>query len=198
MAARLFLALALVTSIWPFVGGGAAHACICAKRELSSFVENSDVIVIGKVVSVRTTRQTFQYYLDNPDLIGLREVAVYHVVAQQYLSGGGGKHLSVQDINGPCASPIEETGGEYLFYLQLEKSGSLMRSQCSGSFEIRDYTPQSSIDVVEREAALQGKDVTVSSFTDDPLPPWATAAGLGAALAVGASLLFGVRRLRSG
>ncbi|MCI0777823.1 MAG: hypothetical protein J4N95_06560, partial [Chloroflexi bacterium] len=51
--------------------------------------------------------------------------------------------------------------------------------------------------IAEMEAALLTEYGTLGSFTDDPLPPWATTAGFGAAGLLGAALLVGVRRLRS-
>lgn len=124
----------------------------------------------------------------------LLDISVYKFVVDEFLVGDERTLLEVHDVSGQCGYPIRETGGRHLFQLQRDEDDVLFMSACSGSHAFSGtFSPQPIVDQLRSEADRQGLG---GSFTDEPLSPWATAAGLGVALALGAGLLVGVRRLR--
>lgn len=197
MAARLLLATAILTgSLWA-LAPTSAYACICAPREASEHVAAADIIVLGKVTATNSVQVPVTYQgVNGPDLQTMRDVPLYRFIVQEYIGGSGSSRLEIVPQAGPCFSAFDEPGEKRLLFLDRQPDSYLVLRDCSGSFRVWNYTPESSINVIREEAALQGK-FEPTSFTDDPIPPWATTASFGAAALLGAGLLFGVRRLAS-
>ena len=172
MAARLLLALALVVSIWPFVGGRDAHACTpfrgSPEQAAGLAAELSFPIFIGTVVKS-----------EEPD----RDHRVHVFVVERYLLGEGTHQLTI--VTRPICPNRYSEGSRYLTGVGATNLDRLSAVEADQRIALM-------------ETAILAENGTLGSFTDEPLPPWTTAAGLGAAFAVGAGLLLGVRRLRSG
>ena len=167
MAARLLLALALVASIWPFVGGGGdAHACIPVPAldiPAAQQVESSERIFIGEHLGTSANDENLHF-----------------IRVERYLKGEGGAFLVVQDD--VCAKFLgRELSGRY----PIADAGTALRLDGV----TRDAADQR---IAEIEALVPAQSGEPATLADDPLPPWATAAAVGAALALGAGLLVGV------
>ena len=172
MAARFVLAVALVASIWPFVAGSEAHACTpfrgSYEHVIRLSVEHSEQIFIATVHTA----------------VEDRDDRVRSFAVERYLKGEGARQLTT--VQRPICPARYKEGGTYL----VGWLGPPVRLD-----KLEPAEAQARI--AEMEAALLTEYGTLGSFTDDPLPPWATTAGFGAAGLLGAALLVGVRRLRS-
>lgn len=198
MAARFLLAIALLSSsLWVLIPG-TAHACSCGSHDAADAIQRYDVIVVGKVVAISSGVRILTYQSEGVrDETRVQDIPVYDFAIDEYLKGTGKSLLEVRDTSGQCGYPISETGGQHLFFLEREANGSLRIPGCSALPFTETFSPVSQINQIRAEVALQGQD-DISSSASDALPVWATAAGFGAAVLLGAGLLLGVRRLRSG
>ncbi len=84
MAARLLFALALVASIWPFVGGSGAHACtrwvyLTQEQLIRLDAESSELIFLGTVLMD-----------EEPD----RDHLVRAFAVERYLKGEGPRQFT--------------------------------------------------------------------------------------------------------
>lgn len=170
--ARLLLALALVASIWSFVGGDGAHACIrpvlvSQEQLIRVSASTMNLIFIGEVIVA-----------EEPD----RDHRVRTFAVERYLKGDGPRLLTT--ISKPVCRDSLGVGGTYLYGVI---GGHI--------FLGRPPSAKAEEHVSQMETALLAEYGTLGSFSDDPLPPWATAAGFGATLALAGGLLLGVRRL---
>ena len=171
IAARLLLALALVASIWPFVGGGNAYACqpFRGSDQLAARIsaELSLPIFVGTVL-----------ISEEPD----RDHRVHVFAVERYLLGDGPRQLTI--VSRPVCLKFYTVGARYLTAIRTTNLDRLSPAEADER-------------IAQMEAALLAEYGTLGSFTDDPLPPWATAAGLGAAILLAGCLLLGVRRFAS-
>ncbi len=184
MAARLLLAIALVASIWPFVGNGAAQACSCAITTAAERVAMARSVVLGTVVRID------QIDVEPGAFTQLYDV---RVDVKEYLKGSGPDQVVVQtpSLSSAACSPFDSDSVDQDFLLYISNwQGQLRTSTCAGSGRIGD-SEQS------QEYVAEIRDIA-TSLIDEPLPVWATAASFGAAVLLGGALLLGVRRLRGG
>ena len=224
MAARLLLALALVASIWPFVGSRDAYACSCAAFDTQELVAMAEFVVLGTVVQVDLA--------DDQDLNVFPYEYNVKVAVNEYLKGSGPDQFVVQDfsLQGSACSPFDPDplDQEFLLFLN-DRQGHLRTSTCAGSgrvgdseraqqriAEIREIvgqqeqpgetpvltatpgTPQLPGETPALTATPDAPQLpaTGSGSSNDPLIPMATAIAAVIGL-LGAGLLLGVRRLRS-
>lgn len=176
MPVRFLLAIAVVASVWPFVGGGDAHACtrsvfLSQEQLIQRDAEASDLIFLGTVLKD-----------EEPD----RDHLVRAFAVERYLKGQGPRQLTIVQ-RAACPGSME-VGARYL--VSWTGGANNINLDRLSSAEAEQH-------IAQMETAVLAEYGTLGSFTDDPLPPWATAAGFGVAGLLGAGLLLGVRRLRS-
>ena len=205
MAARFLLAIALVASIWPFVGGRDAHACSCLEATLEELVVQAELVILGTVVQFdqveqepRTLPREYDVTLD----------------ADEYLKGIGPDRFHVQDfLQGSSCSvfDFEPVGQQYLLFLS-HWEGNLRTGGCTGSGRVADTEFwQERIEEVRQIVSEQEQPADTPALTVTPSAPQLPATGSGsgsdpslpiiAAIAaavgvLGGALLLGIRRLR--
>ena len=174
MAARFLLAIALVASIWPFVGGGgSAHGC-----QPITMASHEQLLRLSVELSERIFIATVHTAVED------RDHRVRSFAVERYLKGEGARQLTT--VQRPVCRESLEVGGQYLYGV------------IGGAIRLDRLPPAEAQErIAEMETALIAAYGTLGSFTDEPLPTWVTATGFGAAILLGAGLLLGVRRLRS-
>lgn len=170
MAARVLLATFLATGAWWVLTSGTSGACIPVQltdqRMARLAAEAADRIFVGTVlVSQKPDRD--------------HHVRVFSV--QEYVKGHGPHHLTFTD-DPPCPVSVEE-GGAYLI-----GAGRPVRLDTALETEARER-----VTLIER--AVLARQSSLGSFSDSPLPDWATAAGMGGAIFVATGILIGIRLL---
>ncbi|MCH7580083.1 MAG: hypothetical protein IIB22_07560 [Chloroflexi bacterium] len=205
MAARFLLAIALVASIWPFVGSGDAHACSCLQPTLEELVARAELVVLGTVQQIDQVERdptTFPYEYD------------LTLDADEYLKGLGPDRFHIQQfgLGSDCDTfDPDSVGQQYLLFLS-HWEGNLRTGACTGSGRVRDTDVwQERIEEVRQIVREPEQSGDTPALTVTPSAPQLPATGSGsdndsslpifAAIAtavgvLGAGLLLGVRRLR--
>ena len=184
MAARFLLAIALVASIRPLVGGADASACSCALTNTQDRVAMAGFVVLGTVVQIDQIE-------DNEPGAFTQQYDV-SVAVNEYLKGSGPNQVVVRvsSLSSSGCSPFDPDSAQQRFLLFLSHHrGNLRTSTCAGSGQVGDSD--------QSQQYFEELRQIVSNSANDPLPVWATAASFGAAILLGAGLLLGVRRLGS-
>ena len=171
MAARLLLAIALVVSIWPLLGSGAAHACQPFRGSVEQAVGISGELSLPIFVGTVLTSE-------EPD----RDHQVHVFAVERYLLGDGPRQLTI--VSKPICRKFYTVGDRYLTAIRTTNLDRLSPAEADER-------------ISDMEAAVLAEYGSLGTFTDDPIPPWATAASFGVAILAGAGLLLGVRRLAS-
>ncbi len=145
MAARLLLALALVASIWPFVGGGDAQACsrwvfLSQEQLIQRYAEASDLIFLGTVLKD-----------EEPD----RDHLVRAFAVERYLKGQGPHQLTV--VQRPVCPGSMEVGARYLVSWTGGENNINLSRLSPAEAEER---------IAQMETALLAEYGTLGSFTD--------------------------------
>ncbi len=207
--AALLLIAGLIASP-QFLPARPAHACYCAPPGLEGSVAGAQIVILGTVVRIdQLEDQDIKIFPHRYDLT---------IDVGEYLKGSGEDPVIVRDFSlqeSACSAfAPDSVGHQYLLFLTTDKEGQLRTSFCAGSGRVTDDEHwRERIEEARQIARGNQQPTDPPTLTATPTAPQLPATGSGSsdesplpiAVAIsavigllGAGLLVGVRRLRSG
>ena len=213
MAMRTIAALLLIAGLIAspqFLPAQPAHACYCRPSGPEGAVAGAQIVILGTVVQIdQIEDQDIEIFSHRYDLT---------IDVGEYLKGSGEDPVIVRDFSlqeSACSAfAPDSVGHQYLLFLTTDKEAQLRTSYCAGSGRVENSEQRQEIlaeirqIVSEQEQPTGPPTLTTTSsepqlpaagsgLRDEPLLPIAVAVA-GVIGLIGAGLLLGVRRLRSG